>query len=59
LWILQGTAAINGNEQVELAFGRLHLGNVDVEVADRVALELLPLSLSPSIFGILLMPWRL
>jgi hypothetical protein len=59
LWILQGIAAINGNEQVELAFGRLHLGNVDVEVADRVALELLPLSLSPSIFGILLMPWRL
>ena len=33
--------AVDGHEQVELAFGGLHLGDVDVEVADRVALELL------------------
>ena len=33
--------AVDGHEEIELAFGRLHLGNVDVEVADRVALELL------------------
>ena len=32
--------AIYGDEQIELAFGGLHLGDVDVEVADRVALEL-------------------
>lgn len=33
--------SIDGDEEVELALGRLHLGNVDVEVTDRVALELL------------------
>lgn len=33
--------AVNGYEEVELAFGGLHLSDVDVEVADRVALELL------------------
>ncbi len=33
--------SIDGHEEVELAFSRLHLGDVDVEVADRVALELL------------------
>jgi hypothetical protein len=32
---------IDGNEQIELAFCGLHLGDVDMEVADRVALELL------------------
>ena len=31
---------INGNEQIELALGGLHLGDVDVEEADRVAFEL-------------------
>lgn len=30
---------IDGHEQVELAFGCAHLGNVNVEVADRIALE--------------------
>ena len=33
--------AVDGDEQVELAFFGPHLGDVDVEVADRVALELL------------------
>jgi hypothetical protein len=31
---------IDGHEQVQLAFGRLHLGDVDVEIADRIGLEL-------------------
>jgi hypothetical protein len=31
--------SIDGDEEVELALARLHLGNVDVEGADRVALE--------------------
>lgn len=32
---------VDPDEQAQLAFGRLHLGNVNVEVADRVGLELL------------------
>ena len=32
--------SVNGHKQIELAFGCLHLGNVDVEIADGVALEL-------------------
>lgn len=34
-------SSVNGHKQIELALGCLHLGNVDVEVADWVALELL------------------
>ena len=30
---------INGYEEMELSFGSLHLGDVDVEVADRIGLE--------------------
>ena len=33
--------AINADEEIELALGGLHLGDVNVEEADRVALELL------------------
>ena len=33
--------SINGYEEIEPALCRMHLGNVDVEIADRVALELL------------------
>lgn len=33
--------SVNGHKQIQLAFGCLHLGNVDVKVADWVALELL------------------
>src|SRR6185312_11842308 len=32
--------AVDGDEQVELAFGRPDFGDVDVEEADRIALEL-------------------
>ena len=38
--------AIDGNEQMELAFSGAHFGDVDVEVADRVALECLLAALS-------------
>ena len=37
--------AVNADEQVELAFGSLHLGDIDVEEADRIALEALSLRL--------------
>ena len=40
--------AVNGYEEKELAFGRLHLGDVDVEETDRVALELRTLGLVPA-----------
>ena len=33
---------INGDEEMELALGGLHLGDVDVEEADRIAFELPP-----------------
>lgn len=32
---------INGHEEIKLAFRRMHLRNVNVKVADRIALELL------------------
>ena len=32
--------AVDGHEQIELAFSGVHLGEVDVEEADRVGLEL-------------------
>ncbi len=35
--------AIDTDEQVELAFGGMHLGDIDVKEADWVALEALPL----------------
>lgn len=35
--------AVDGYEQVELAFGGPHLGQVDMEEADRMGIELLPL----------------
>jgi len=37
--------SVNADEEIELALGGLHLGDVDVEKADRVALELLPFRL--------------
>lgn len=42
---------VNADEEVELAFDRLDLGDVDVEEADRVALELLTLRLVTSTSG--------
>lgn len=37
--------AVDGDEQVELAFGSLHLGDVDVKEADGITLEALALGL--------------
>jgi hypothetical protein len=34
--------AIDGHEHVQLAFLGAHLGDVNVEIADRIGLELLP-----------------
>lgn len=39
------TGAFGADEQVELAFGSLHLGDIDMKEADRVALEALSLRL--------------
>ena len=39
--------AVDGHEEVELAFFGSHLGNIDVEIADGVSLS-----------GSRLMPWR-
>ena len=39
--------AVDADEEVELAFGSLHLSNIHVEEADRVALEALSLRLVP------------
>ncbi len=36
---------VDSDEQVELAFGSSHLGQVDVEEADRIGVELLSLGL--------------
>jgi hypothetical protein len=33
--------SINRHKQIELALSGLHLGNIDVEIADRIAFELL------------------
>ena len=37
--------AITADEEIELALGGLHLGDIDVKESDRIALELLPLRL--------------
>ena len=34
--------SVNGNKEIELAFLCSDLGNIDVEIANRVSLELLP-----------------
>ena len=52
-------SSINGDEEIELALRGLHFGDVDVEEADRIGLELLRGSLSPSTWGDRLTPWRL
>ena len=39
--------AVDGYEQVELALGGPHLGQIDVEEADRIGVELLPARLVP------------
>ena len=42
---------VDGHEQIELAFGGSHLGQVDVEEADRICVELLPARLVALDFG--------
>jgi hypothetical protein len=49
---------IHGHKHIQLAVFRLHLGNVDMEVTNRVSGELLFLPLSPSTSGCRLMPCR-
>lgn len=44
------------DEEVELALGRLHLGDTDVKIADRVALELFSTGLASSTSGSRVMP---
>lgn len=41
----RGDAVSNANKQVELAFGGLHLGDIDVEETNRITLEAQPLRL--------------
>ena len=48
---------IDSDEHIELAFGGLHLGDIDMEEADRIALELRLGSLSLYL-GKRLIPWR-
>ena len=43
--------AVNADEQVQLAFSGLNLGDVDVKEADGIALELDRFGLSPSTSG--------
>lgn len=42
---------VDGHEQLEPAFGRMHLGEIDVEVAGRVGFEAGPLRLVPVDLG--------
>lgn len=50
--------AVDGNEEMKLALLSADLGNVDVEEAERIALELAFSGLSPSTSGRREMPWR-
>ena len=50
--------AVCGNEQLEPPFRRVNLGQIDVEVAERVGLKREHLSLSPSTSGNWLIPGR-
>ena len=55
----QLAGAVNGNEEVLLAFFRANFRKIDVEVADGIVLEFLFLvSSSSSLGGRRLMPWR-
>lgn len=50
--------SVDGDEHVQLTLFGAHFGNVDVEVADRIALELRFAGLSPSTSGSRPIPWR-
>ena len=49
---------VDRHEKVELALFGSHLGNIDVEIANRISLELGASGLSPSTSGSREMPWR-
>jgi hypothetical protein len=49
---------LDGDEKIEAAFCRMHLGHVNMEVAQRIFLKLLLAGLVPSTSGRRLMPWR-
>jgi hypothetical protein len=49
-------SSIDGYEEMEFALGGVHFGQIDVEEADRVALNFLRFGLSPSTSGNRLMP---
>ena len=49
---------VDGNKEMKLAFCRSHFGNVDMEIANRISLELLLGALLPSTSGNRSMPWR-
>ena len=49
---------VDGHQHVQLAFAGADLGDVDVKVADRVALKIFRPVLSPSIAGRREMSWR-
>jgi hypothetical protein len=53
---LAGT--IDGHEEIQAAFFRLHFGYVDMDITKRIFLKLLLVGLSPSTSGRCLMPWR-
>ena len=48
--------AINRDVEVKLALGSLNLGDIDMEVTDRIGLKLFLAGLSPSRSGSRLMP---
>ena len=50
--------SVNGDKEIELAFFRPDLGDIDVKEANGVALELLPFGRVPSMSGSREMPWR-
>lgn len=50
--------AIDRDIEVELAFGGLELGDIDVEIADRISLELFLRRLAALGSGNRQMPWR-
>ena len=50
--------AIDGDIEVELAFSGLDLSEFDVEIADRISLELFLRRLAAFYSGNRLMPWR-
>ena len=49
---------VDGDEEIEFAFGGSNLGNIDVELSNRISLELPLRRRFPSTSGSLEIPWR-